>query len=75
MAIYGNTSYGPTFGKRHNIYIDSTGKKGYNYYAYAGTNYYIPEGGNVKNYLVGTNSSYSNTVSFDDYEVHQVIFQ
>ena len=71
-AIFGYSNYGPTFGGNHDIHIDITGRKGYNNLGYS---YSIPEGGNTENYLAGTTSTANNSVTYEDYEVHQVIFQ
>ena len=70
-AIYGgSSSYGPTFGRGHEIYIDNTGTKGHNN---PNSNYSIPRGN--KEYLAGSACGPSNSVTYEDYEVHQVIFQ
>ena len=71
-AILGNSSYGPTFGGGNDILIDRSGRKGYNK---LGHSYSIPEGGNKENYLAGTTAGSSQPVTYEDYEVHQVIFQ
>ena len=73
LAIYGNSSYGPTFGAGCDIYIDNTGRNGYNT---TGVSYSIPKWGNKENYLAGTTTgNATNSVTYEDYEVHQVIFQ
>ena len=71
-AIRGHSNLGPTFGGGCDIYIDNTGRKGYNN---TGRYYSIPEGGNKENYLAGTTTNDPNSVAYEDYEVHQVIFQ
>ena len=71
-AIRGGSNYGPTFGGNQDIYINKTGRKGYNDLGYS---YSIPEGGNKENYLAGTTSTAYDSVTYEDYEVHQVIFQ
>ena len=71
-AIFGYSSYGPIFGGGNDIYIDNTGRKGYNRTGYS---YSIPEGGNKENYLAGTTTGVPNSVTYEDYEVHQIIFQ
>ena len=70
-AIFGHSSYGPTFGGGNDIRIDSTGRNGYNNQH----SYSNPEGGSKENYLAGTTAGSSQPVTYEDYEVHQVIFQ
>ena len=71
-AIYGKKSYGPTFGGGHDIKIDNTGRKGFNN---LGHSYSMPQGGSKENYLAGTTAGSSQPVTYEDYEVHQIIFQ
>ena len=71
-TIYVHSDYGPTFGGGHDIQIDNTGRNGYNHQH----SYSIPEGGNKENSLAGTTTANAaNSVTYEDYEVHQVIFQ
>ena len=70
-AIYGCSDRGPTFGGGNDIRIDSTGRNGYNNQH----SYSNPEGGSKENYLAGTTAGSSQPVTYEDYEVHQVIFQ
>ena len=71
-AMRGGSSHGPTFGEGKDIYIDSTGTKGYNNINHS---YSIPSGGNRDDYLSGNNTASPNSVIYDNYEVHQVIFK
>ena len=68
-AIRGLSNYGPMFGRGHDIYINNKGTKGAcNFQTYS-----TPE--NRENFLAGTTTNTPNSVRYEDYEVHQVIFQ
>ena len=70
-ALYGHGGHGPTFGG-HAIFVDSSGMKGY---TYLGNAYSLPEGSKRETYLSGTNTNNTTSVLYEDYEVHQVVFQ
>ena len=66
-AIYGRTNYGPTFGGGHDWHIGNSN----NGYTALGTTYASPPSGNCADAMSGT----QHNCIFDDYEVHQIIFE